>query len=393
LRPFLNLASDDDWISVVAWLLGALRGRGPYPPLIALGEQDAGKSSGARILRNLIDPNVAPLRSTPRGTRDLMIAATNAHVLSFDNLSGLSRELSDDLCRLATGSGFSTRTLYENREEEIFDAARPMTLNGITLAPRPDLVSRALFINCPQLRDRTRRPEDDLTNALAKAHSGILGALLDAVVVALQRESTVTIESLPRMADFARWVVAAEPACPWSRGQFLKAYARNRQDAVEAILDGDIVADVVQALCAESRWQGTATELLEAVNARASEAQRRAKDWFTQPRQVSDALRRLAPALRRVGVDVRFFRLGRGRTRVIELTREGQGTSASSASVPDALDGPVLTDRADADGAASPNPLAPSSAPVIGHDEETGEADVADAPRLRRGQGDRWVVR
>ena len=39
LAPFLNLASDNDFVLVVAWLLGALRAGGPYPVLAIAGEQ------------------------------------------------------------------------------------------------------------------------------------------------------------------------------------------------------------------------------------------------------------------------------------------------------------------------------------------------------------------
>jgi hypothetical protein len=40
-----------------------------------------------------------------------MIAATNSHVLAFDNLSRIPDWLSDALSRLATG-GYSTRELF-----------------------------------------------------------------------------------------------------------------------------------------------------------------------------------------------------------------------------------------------------------------------------------------
>ena len=60
-----------------------------------------------------------------------MIAATNGWVVALDNLSHLSTWLSDALCRLATGGGFSTRELYTHDEEKLFDAQRPVILNGI----------------------------------------------------------------------------------------------------------------------------------------------------------------------------------------------------------------------------------------------------------------------
>ncbi len=99
------------------------------------------------MLRALVDPNAAAIRSEPRDTRDLIIAATNGWVVALDNLSHVSPSLSDDLCRLATGGGFATRELYTDGEETIFDAQRPIILNGIEeVATRGDLLSRTIVV-------------------------------------------------------------------------------------------------------------------------------------------------------------------------------------------------------------------------------------------------------
>ena len=126
LRSFINVSNDVDWRIVVAWLVAALRPCGPYPVLTLHGEQGAAKSTLARLLRALVDPDQAPLRAEPRGVRDLMVAAANAWMLAFDNLSHLPPWLSDALCRLATGGGFGTRALFTNQEEALFDAQRPV---------------------------------------------------------------------------------------------------------------------------------------------------------------------------------------------------------------------------------------------------------------------------
>jgi hypothetical protein len=48
LRPYVNLASDDDWRLVVSWLLAALRPTGPYPVLVVYGEQGSATDHIAR---------------------------------------------------------------------------------------------------------------------------------------------------------------------------------------------------------------------------------------------------------------------------------------------------------------------------------------------------------
>ncbi len=75
LRDFLNVATEADFYMVVAWLLAALWPTGPYPILVISGEHGSAKSTTARLLRSIVDPNVAPIRTPPREDRDMLIAA------------------------------------------------------------------------------------------------------------------------------------------------------------------------------------------------------------------------------------------------------------------------------------------------------------------------------
>jgi hypothetical protein len=327
LRPFLNV-DDDDFVLIVAFMLGCLRGRKPYPILVINGEHGAAKSSLTAMIRSLLDPNDAPLRAEPSDTRDLMIQASNSHLVSYDNLTHI--RLADDLSRLATGAGFSTRMLYENGEEAIFSAARPIILNGIPeLAGQPDLVSRSLFVTAPAINDADRRDEEELWAAFEAARPRILGAFLDLVSIALGRFRTIHLPRKPRMADFAIWLAAAELGCPWPEGRFLNLYALNRTGAVDSVLEGDIVAATAEAL---APWEGTATDFLTAINERATDDQKKQRNWFRGPRQARDALSRLAPALRERGINVVLGEKDntRKRNRLIRLERAVRPSSAAS---------------------------------------------------------------
>ena len=158
-RRFVHVDEKDRPI-VMAWLVAALLVQGPYVTLVLLGEQGSGKSTTARVLRILIDPVKAPLRSPPREERDIVIAAGNGGLVAFDNISQLSDTLADAMCRLSTGAGFGTRALYTDDEEFLFEGRRPQLLNGISnFITRDDLGDRSAVIKIPILKTREAEAE------------------------------------------------------------------------------------------------------------------------------------------------------------------------------------------------------------------------------------------
>jgi hypothetical protein len=160
---FFNVKTGNDLILIVSWLLGAMQPEGPFPILVLQGEQGSAKSTTARLLKDLIDPSTVPLRTLPSCERDLAIAASKVWTFSVDNLSGLPVWLSDAFCRLATGGGFGTRTLFTDDTEILFNARRPLILNGISdIATRHDLADRALIVHLPPILEKKRRPKSSL---------------------------------------------------------------------------------------------------------------------------------------------------------------------------------------------------------------------------------------
>jgi hypothetical protein len=342
LRSFLNVQSHADFVLVVAWALACLRDRGPYPIIVLSGEQGSAKSTFSAILRALLDPNTAPLRALPREDRDLFIAASNGHVLAFDNVSGLPAWISDTLCRLATGGGFAVRQLYTDQDEVLFDAARPVILNGIEdIVTRPDLADRAVFLTLEPIAEERRRPEAELWTSFEAERPRILGVLLDAVVEGLKRLPETRLPKLPRMADFALWATACESAL-WPKGTFWSAYCGNRDEAVEEVIDADPIAAALRALMVtRTEWTGTASELLGALVEMAGERVAKSKIWPDSPRALAGRLRRTATFLRKIGIEIGFDREGRARTRVIHVTSAGKliglesvGTQPSASSAP-----------------------------------------------------------
>lgn len=306
LRQFVNTDREADFMLSVAWLLAALGGRGPFPILMVQGQQGTGKSTFARVLRSLADPNGAPHRQLPRDVRDFAVAAANALVLSFDNISSIDPEISDMLCRASTGSGFATRTLHSDRDETVLNLSNPIILNGIpALSERADLADRTITVHLRPIPATERRTESELWREWDIAAPKVLGALLDGLSSGLRHLETTTLPELPRLADFALWVTACEPGLGWQSGAFMTEYLENRSTAADSAFEADTVAvaifDFAKANSADG-WRGTPTELLDALGMRVSETIKRSRAWPMTAQGLGNRMERAAPLLRARGV-------------------------------------------------------------------------------------------
>jgi hypothetical protein len=264
-----------------------------------------------RAVRWIIDPHVVEARSRPPSERDLAIAAKHNRIIAFDNLSDITPYFSDMLCRLSTGGGFGVRKNYSDDGEALFNAKRPVILNGISagIVCRPDLQERTLFVELPTLADEARLTEEEVWGRLEGEHPRLLGALLDAAVVGLRNRSTIRLPRLPRMADAALWVEACAPALGWKQGDFVDLWLEARAEADHLALDSWSVWPELQRMLAKTgRVEGTAQGLLECLNKIKTIKQTfKGKDWPATPEALAGQLRRYTPSLGRVGVRVQFL--------------------------------------------------------------------------------------
>ena len=329
LRDFINAEDDSDWILIVAWLIGALHPSGPFPILLLQGEQGSAKSTIARLLIDLIDPSTIPLCTSPRSERDLFIAASKTRVMSFDNLSGISDQLSDAFCRMATGGGLATRSLFTDDSEKLFNSKRPVIINGIAdLLTRHDFTDRAIVINTAPITQNKRKPEKEIWEPWKKVKPLVLGALCTAVSTALRTLDSIQLDSYPRMADFARWVIAAEHDLPWEDGSFIKVYLENRASIIELGLEADPVGSSIMTLMGKTKeWTGPATNLLADLNKVAPEHFRRLRAWPKQPNALSNRLRRSATFLREKNYEIEWGKSGQ---RFISIRRAKDGNAPES---------------------------------------------------------------
>ena len=334
LAGFLNLGdrSEDHFKLIAGWLVDALYPGGPYIMMVLNGPQGSGKTITLKLLRDLIDPAEAAMLSLPTSERDMFIAGSRTYLLSYDNVSKLKNSLSDAFCRMINDDTFRTRKLYTNVDEIIIKLRRSAIFSGIpNFVKQNDFMDRAIFIELPPIHPARRRTEKDLSIEWQKVRSRILGALYDLVAVALRNHATVQPQNLPRIADSARWITAAESEGLWETGSFLEAYQDNRQGMVDLALESDPAAVGISALMKfHPKWSGTTTELLQELHQVMPETLRKSKEFPKAPNALSNRIMRLEGFL--ADRDIVITRTRQPNKRIITITRiNGEAASSDKA--------------------------------------------------------------
>ncbi|MGW1199513.1 ATP-binding protein [Streptomyces sp. NPDC002536] len=300
LRSMLN-TTDDGFRLLTAWLVAAFIPDLPHPILAFRGEQGTGKSKGAAMVIGIVDPSGAPKRSAPRDLKSWAVQAFNSWAICLDNVSVVPDWLSDALCRAVTGDGIVDRALYTDDDVVVLEFRRVLAMTTIDAgALAGDLAERLLTIELQLIPDHKRREEAELDQAYADAHPAILASLFDLLAQVLKALPDIELTERPRMADFARVLAAVDHVTGWNT---LNSYKATAADAVADVLDGEPFAQAVVDLVHAAGPNGlalTAAQLLEAVAA----PEKLPKKWPKDPTRAAGQLKRLAPALRTVGIDL-----------------------------------------------------------------------------------------
>lgn len=320
-RDLLPL-TDETWPQAVAWLLAALLPDIPRPVAYFTGEQGTGKSTSGRMALRLLEGQTADLQSMPRDEDDLAVVASAGWVLALDNASKIPAWLSDALCRVVTGATSRKRELFSDDDVALLVYKRPVLLTGISVgALKGDLAERMLRLELLPISGEERRTESGLWAAYRKIHAEVLGGLaeLASLVWAEIPKAATGLTDRPRMADWAELLWALDRVTGWKS---LSTYLGDQDALIEDVLDGDTVGKAVQTWArtktGEWTWSGTMSDLYPLL----TDVRRGEYDdsWPRTAAALGGRLARVAPALRKRGINVTRGRTGRKRTVEITVT-------------------------------------------------------------------------
>jgi hypothetical protein len=310
---------DDQFALIMGYIVGCYNVGTPFPILVLQGGQGSAKSTTAELIKYLVDNALPLLRGFPKNEEDLMLSTQTNWVLAFDNLSNVSNHMSDALCKISTGSGFATRKFYENAEEVVLVAKRPIILNGIDyIAHRQDLASRSIIIHLPIIPENERKGHKEIWSEFKKMCPYILGIIFDAVSMALREQHHVKLTKAPRMADFAQWVTAAEPVLGIQNGRFIEIYSENLNESKLEGVEQDLMAlAICKCLNGKPVIEGSATEILDILSRYVPAASLSSKEWLSAPNQFRNKINRILPLLEAKNIVYEYQRTAQERKHIL----------------------------------------------------------------------------
>lgn len=260
---FIRIKDEESKLLFLTYIIACFVPDIPHPILIFNGSQGAAKSTLFKICRSIIDPSELELLSFTEDKKEFAQLLREHYCCYFDNVSSISSEASDTMCKVVFGTSFSKRKLYTDDESIIWKFRRCCGINGISITGiKPDLADRAIHLQLERIPPEERKNERELQEEFRKALPEILGGILDTLVKANSILDTVEIVKKPRMADYAQFGESVSRALGHTPGFFEKVYQQNTKHYnAEIISDSKIGELLCEMMGDKEKWEGTAAEL------------------------------------------------------------------------------------------------------------------------------------
>ena len=253
-------------------------------------------------------------------------------MVAIDNVSKVPPWLSDAWCRAVTGDGFTKRRLYSDTDPTVLQLQRPMIVTAIDAgALRGDLAERLVPLELEVIATTKRCTERTIDDWLAPHGPDIVGGLYRLTAQVLHVLPEVQLSQWPRMADFAEILEACDLVNHERTGKpgtALTRYLESQTTVFADVIGDDPVGAAIDQFLNGS-WEGTASDLLDALNQQWPDTTRKPREWPATGSRLSRNSKRLAPSLAAIGIDWTVERTSTARVHRLER-RKGDGSDGTA---------------------------------------------------------------
>lgn len=305
ILEYVNI-SEDYQLLFLCWLVSCFLPNIQHPIPIFHGEKGAAKSTVCKLLKAVIDPSELEVLALPKNSDALIVNFSKHWFLPFDNVSSITQDMSDTLCRAVTGDGVQKRKLFSDNDDCIYHFQRCIAINGISIvANKPDLLDRSILVELSRISKENRKELCVIQENFKRDLPVILGGIFDVLSKAIFIEPNIDLKELPRMADFARWGYTIGEAIGNRGEEFINQYNTNIDRQNLEVVSADIVANMmIQFLSDKREWNGTVgqlhTELIKLAESK--KLNTRGNNFPQQPNVLSRRLNNLRSNLSSVGI-------------------------------------------------------------------------------------------
>jgi hypothetical protein len=284
----------------------------PVPIMVPKGEQGSLKTTITKAIKRTVDPSGEEVSSIPTSRDDLVLLLNNRFMPNFDNVSFITPQNSDILCRAVTGEGLSKRKLYSDSTEIIYSYRRKIILNGISFGMnRPDLMERCIVYETKAPTSLERITEEEFNETFSELLPYLLGQIFAILSRVLKSYNDVKsqIKEKPRMADFAVYGECISRELGYDNFSFVKDYTEKlEQSAIGIIENHPLVFVITKIMESEIQYKDTVQNFFDKAKQLAIENEIDiGNDFPTISNKVQSVIDRIKPNLRSLGFEVSFY--------------------------------------------------------------------------------------
>ena len=214
------------------------------------GPAGSAKSTLQTQLAGFIDPTVSGNRPMTKLTEsDIAAVASNVRILCADNLSKLSVDEQDLMCKIATGTVLAFRRLYTQNEVFQTEVRAPFIITSLVpVIKAADALSRTLTVSLPPKQNH--RSSEDVQAEYEAMKPKLLGHVCELFAAAVKRLPEVKLQRQweGRLVDYQQLGEAVFQAGGHGPGAFLSIFEADRKQMATESAEGDLFTKALRAV-------------------------------------------------------------------------------------------------------------------------------------------------